>query len=216
MAPDPATRPAASLAPEHDWLAASRVVRPALRPVGTHGSDGSELLLPRPGSVPGLPLVIEGPAGLPIVYIIPGHGFDVVVGIEHLLAWGVKPDRVHAAAMANLSAWSTGAAWVEEVNDRRRIVWSDWGEGMDAARILLAEVRSQLVRDLAPASRILIGVPERDLLIATGIEAGDDEFEAMFADYVADRHSGADEPIDGRIFELVDGELEEAVLIADA
>jgi hypothetical protein len=29
----------------------------------------------------------------------------------------------------------------------------------------------------------------------------------MFADYVADRARAADEPIDGRVFELVDGEL---------
>jgi hypothetical protein len=31
----------------------------------------------------------------------------------------------------------------------------------------------------------------------------------MFADYVADRARGADEPIDHRLFELVDGELVE-------
>ena len=29
----------------------------------------------------------------------------------------------------------------------------------------------------------------------------------MFADYVADRAAAADEPIDARIFELVDGDL---------
>jgi len=36
---------------------------------------------------------------------------------------------------------------------------------------------------------------------------GDDEFVSMFAGYVADRAGAADEPIDGRVFELVDGEL---------
>lgn len=40
-----------------------------------------------------------------------------------------------------------------------------------------------------------------------GLADDDDEFAAMFADYVADRARTADEPIDGRVFELVDGEL---------
>jgi hypothetical protein len=78
---------------------------------------------------------------------------------------------------------------------------------MDAARVLLPDVLRQLCSDLAPARRILVGVPERDLLIAAGLADGDDEFAEMFADYVADRSHGADEPIDHHVFELVDGEL---------
>jgi hypothetical protein len=39
------------------------------------------------------------------------------------------------------------------------------------------------------------------------VAEGDDEFALMFADYVADRANAADEPIDDRVFELVDGEL---------
>jgi uncharacterized protein YtpQ (UPF0354 family) len=147
--------------------------------------------------------------GLPIAYVIPGRGFDVVVGEEHLLAWGVGPDEVHAAAMANLAAWSGEASWVDEVDGSRRVVWSDFGDGMAAARILLVEVRRRLASDLAQTGRILVGVPERDLLVAIGLADGDDEFAAMFADYVADRAREADEPIDHRLFELVDGELVE-------
>jgi hypothetical protein len=153
--------------------------------------------------------VKSGPAGLSIVYVLPGRGFDVVVGVDHLLAWGVGPDQVHAAAMSNLGSWSEGASWVDEVNGGRRIVWSDWGEGLDAARILLADVRSRLESDLAPARRILVGLPERDLLIAAGLADGDEEFAGLFADYVADRARAADDPIDERIFELVGGELVE-------
>jgi hypothetical protein len=152
-------------------------------------------------------LIKPGPAGLPIAYVIPGTGFEVLVGAEHLLSWGVGPEQVDAAAMANLATWSSMAAWVNEVDGQRRIVWSDLGEGMDAARVLLPDVRRQLSSDLAPARRILVGVPERDLLIAAGLADGDDEFAEMFADYVADRSHGADEPIDHHVFELVDGEL---------
>jgi hypothetical protein len=139
-----------------------------------------------------------GPAGLPILYVIPGTGFDVVVDVEHLLSWGVGPDQVHAAAMSNLGTWSTGASWSDESDGGRRVLWSEWGEGLDATRILLTEVRRQLASDLAPARRILVGLPERNLLIAVGL-----------ADYIADRAHAADEPIDHRVFELLDGELVE-------
>jgi hypothetical protein len=211
---DTDARLAPSLAPEHDWAAAARVVRPALRPLGTTGVDGRERLVPQSHGAPGRTVVSAGPAGLPIVYVIPAQGFDVLVSVEHLLAWGVGPEEVQAAAMANLSAWSTEASWVDEADGHRRIVWSDWGEGMDAARILLAEVREQLVEGLAPARRIIVGLPERDLLIAAALAEGDEDFAVMFANYVADRARSADDPIDGRIFELVDGDLVELEPVA--
>jgi hypothetical protein len=207
MEQDRAARPAPSLAPEHNWTAAAALVRPALRPKGTAGTDGRDVSV-RPGSAgPGKQLVKTGPADLALVYVLPGRGFDVVVGVDHLLAWGVGPDEVHAAAISNLGVWSGEAAWVDEMDGRHRVLWSDLGEGMDAARILLEEVRLQLARDLGPGRRILIGLPERDLLIAAGLAEGDDEFAALFADYVADRAHSADEPIDDRVFELVDGQL---------
>jgi hypothetical protein len=146
-------RPAPSLAPEHDWTAASGVLRPAFRPVGTAGTDGLDRRLPSSNAGAGKPIMKAGPAGLPIVYVLPGEGFDVVVGVDHLLAWGVGPDRVHDAAIANLSEWSREAAWTDEVNDGRRVVWSDLGEGLDAARILLTDVRAKLAADLGPGCR---------------------------------------------------------------
>jgi hypothetical protein len=209
MEHDSSQRVPPSLAPEHDWAAALPLVRPALRPVGTSGTDGRDPRIPVGGSGPGKTVVRPGPAGLPVVYVLPGAGFDVVVNVDHLLAWGVGPDRVHAAAMANLTAWSTGTAWTDEINGHRKIMWSDWGGGMDAARILLAEVRDHLETALAPAPRILVGIPERDLLIAAGLTEGDDDFAALFALYVSDRARAADESIDARVFELVRGELVE-------
>ena len=203
----PRSRPAASLAPEHDWSAASKLIRPALRPVGTAGTDGRDLRLPAGSAGPSKPIVAEGPAGLPLVYVLPGDGFEVVVGVEHLLAWGVDLDQVHAAAMTNLGAWSDEADWVDESNEHHMISWSGAGEGQDAARILLPQVRDRLVSILGSGRRILVGLPERDLLIAAGLVDSDIEFVAMFADYVADRALAADAPIDGRVFELVDGDL---------
>lgn len=209
MRRDPPNRAPLSLAPEHDWAAAAQLIRPALWPVGTAGADGAGPLIAPGGTGPGKPLVRGGPVGLTIVYVIPGPGFDVVVGVDHLQAWGVAADQVHAAAMANLGRWSDGAGWFDEIDESRRVVWSDHGDGLDAARILLAQARSKLAGDLAPAARILVGLPERDLLVAVGLGEDDEEFASRFADYVADLAQNADQPIDGRVFQLVDGELAE-------
>jgi hypothetical protein len=205
--PRPSPRGVRSLAPEHDWAAAADLIHPALRPAGTTGVDGRNLQAGSGGGLPGKPLIVPGPADLALAYVLPGPGFGVLVGAEHLLAWGVGPERVHEAAMANLASWSAGATWVEELDGPRHIVWSDTGEGTDSARILLPEVRAQLAADLGPAGRILVGLPERDLLIATGVTPGDDEFVDLFGRYVADRWASADEPVAERLFELVDGVL---------
>ena len=37
--------------------------------------------------------------------------------------------------------------------------------------------------------------------------AGDDEFSSLFATFVVEQSGGADEPIDRRVFELIDGRL---------
>ena len=67
MENEQAARVAPSLAPEHDWAAASRLIRPALRPVGTSGTDGRELRVPVTNAGPGKTIVKSGPAGLSIV-----------------------------------------------------------------------------------------------------------------------------------------------------
>ena len=56
---------------------------------------------------------------------------------------------------------------------------------------------------------MLIGLPERHLLIAGRLRPGDEEFAALFAEFVVEQSGGADEPIDRRVFELVDGHLVE-------
>ena len=50
---------------------------------------------------------------------------------------------------------------------------------------------------------MLVGLPDRDLLIAGSLRPGDEEFAALFAEFVVEQSGGADEPIDRRVFELV-------------
>ena len=115
--------------------------------------------------------------------------------------------QIQDAALSNLSAWSATATWTDEVSGERRLISSDTGDGWDAARILLPEVVDHLVAELGSIGRILIGLPERHLLTAASLRPDDPDFAALFADFIIEQSGAADEPIDRRVFELVDGRL---------
>jgi hypothetical protein len=199
--------------PEHDWTAASAILYPLLRPAGTQGLEVASIdaaaLAADSSRSHSQPLVDEGPAGLTVVYAMPGSGFDVIVNGDHLLSWGVSASAVQDAAMRNLATWSATAAWTDEVSGDRRLISSDTGDGWDASRILLPDVRDRLANELGGGSRILVGLPERHLLVAGALLPTDDEFAGLFAEFVLEASGGADEPGDRRVFELTDGRLVE-------
>ena len=116
--------------------------------------------------------------------------------------------------MRNLAAWSASAPWTDEISGERRLVSSETGDGWDAVRILLPDVVDHLTRELGPHGRILVGLPERHVLVAGSLGPGDDEFASLFADFVVEQSGGADEPVDRRVFELVDGRLVEFAGVA--
>jgi len=199
--------------PEHDWDAAAPILFPLLRPTGTHGVLITEIdpttLAAEATRNHATPILDEGPCDLSVVYAMPGTGFDVIVNGDHLLSWGVAAEQLQDAALRNLAAWSATAAWTDEVSGERRLLSSDTGDGWDAVRILLPEVRERLSTELGAAGRVLIGLPERHLLVAGTLRPDDAEFAALFTEFVVESSGGADEPIDRRVFELVDGELVE-------
>lgn len=208
--PEP-TAPTAD-APEHDWAAAKSRVFPLLRPRGTVGTpvDEARSLSLADGVANTDPIVEPGPAGLTVVYGIAAEGFAVLVNAEHLLSWGVDGAELHGSAMANLAAWSVEAAWDEERTDERRILSSSTGDGYDAARVLLPEARARIAEfatDSPAGSRVLVGLPERDLLVAGVLIPGDDEFVGLFREFLAEQMGAAIIPIDDRVFELRAGEL---------
>jgi hypothetical protein len=154
-----------------------------------------------------LPLIDPGPAGLAVAYAIRESAYDVIVNADHLLGWGVDADVLRAAAMDNLRAWSIDAPWSDEIAGDRRLLSSDTGDGGDAARILLPEVRRHLAGECGgpsgEPSRVLVALPDRDLLVAGSLHPGDAEFAVQLAAFVADVSEGAHEPIDRGLFELV-------------
>ena len=209
----PTTAGPASLAeaPEQDWQAASRILTPLLRPVGSSGmrlADLDPVQLASEGlKSHATPLVDEGPSGLVIGYVLREAAFDVLVNADHLLAWSVTPDTVRTTAMTNLGRWSASAPWTDETSGQRRLVSSATGDGSDASRILLPEVQAHLARELGAGARVLVGIPERDLLVAGALYEGDEEFAALFAEFIRDHSDGADHPLDRRVHEIVAGEL---------
>jgi hypothetical protein len=198
-------------APEHDWSAAQAGLYPLLRPVGTLGTHLDSIeratLAQHADQKHTTPLIDDGPQGTVVVYAIASSGFDVIANGDHVLAWGVPPAAVREAAYRNLSAWSAENGWVDETDGDRRLVSSATGS-WDASRILLPEVRAHLSSTLGGTrGRVLVGLPDRDLLAAAFVPEGDAEFERQFCEFVTDQAEAADEPIDGRVFELRDGQL---------
>ena len=200
----------ASSAPEHDWSAAAKNLYIVLRPAGTPGTpmasvDRERLAVESPHAR-AEPLLDPGPAGLVIAYVLRTPGFDILVNADHLQGWQVDPDVIRTTALGNLRTWSKDAPWTDELSGTRRLLASDSGVGCDAVRILLPEVRAHLANELGDDARVLVGVPNRDLLVAAALRPDDPEFLAHFTAFVADA-ADADEPIDPRTFELAGDEL---------
>jgi hypothetical protein len=209
--PAPERPQAVAEAPEHDWSAAAGRIYPLLRPAGTTGIV-VETLDPAALAAEGVkahaqPLVDEGPADLAVVYAIGAGGFDVIVNADHVLSWGVSPADVQDAALYNLATWARTADWTDERSDRHRLISSQTGAGWDAARILLPDTIAHLERELRGEGRILVGLPERHLLIAGPMAPDDEDFAVLLHEFVVEQSGNADEPIDRRLFELVDGRL---------
>ena len=206
--------PSIAESPEQNWGAASKVIYPLLRPLGVQGLVVAEIdaaaLAADSARGHSQPLIDEGPGGLTVVYAMPADGYDVIVNGDHLLTWGVSTEAIQEAALKNLAAWSATAAWTDEVSGERRLISSDTGDGWDSSRILLPDVIDKLTSELGGVGRVLVGVPERHLLIAGALRPGDEEFASLFGDFVIESSGGADEPVDRRVFELVDGRLVEA------
>lgn len=196
-----------SEAPEHDWAAASPRIFPALRPAGTRGAPLDELdeaRLAHEGTKKhALPIVDHGPAGLAVVYVLREPSFDVVINADHLLTWAVSAQALRSAAMANLEAWSADAPWTDEAVGDRHIVSSDTGAGGDAARILLQAARAHVAGECGGPARVLVGIPDRDLLIVGSLQPQDESFAEQFGAFVAELHDDAHEPVDRGIFEVV-------------
>ncbi len=197
-----------SLTAEHSWEAAAPLLFPVLRPVGSRGLALASLAVPAAGAGSVEALVEDGPEGLGVAFAMVAGSFDVLASGDHLAAWGVTGATLRETAFRNLATWSASAPWSVESAEGRQIISSDTGDGWDASRILLPEVRAHLEGELGgDDKRVLVGLPARHLLLAGSLRPDDPEFAPLFADFVLEYAGDSDEAIDRRVFELRDGRL---------
>ena len=198
-----------------EWQRTKDAVFTCLLPPGSQGDPAER---ERDWSTEGIqthaqPLITEGPCGLVVAFTLQGTGFDVLVNAQHLHDWGITAEELAVTAGQNLGAWSDGVGWIDEDSGDRRLRSSESGTGRDAARILLPAVRAGLAAELQrgapPGTRVLVGLPDRELLVAGALRPADHEFAALLHDFVMDHSASADQPIDRRLFELQGDDLVE-------
>ena len=118
--------------------------------------------------------------------------------------------RSRTRRCATSRAWSATAPWTDEVS--RRAAADQLGHrrtaGTPPGSCCPRSSRTSS-RSSARSAGSSIGLPERHLLTAGSLRPGDEDFAALFAEFIVEQSGGADEPIDRRVFELVDGRLVE-------
>ena len=109
--------------------------------------------------------------------------------------------------------WAIAALSFRQRLDERAALW---GRVLFYAMILLiysrlwqAVLGGSDAASLGDGARVIVGIPERHLLTAASLRPGDEAFADLFAEFVIEQSGAADEPIDRRVFEIVDGRLVE-------
>ena len=190
--------------------------------LGTYHEHGQACLIVDPEQVLSVLRWLRDTPGQEYAFLASVHGVDYLpaeprFGVHYELLNRDRVERIRVrAALADpggealpeldscVEMFPTAEFQEREVYDFFGIVFRGHP---DMRRILLPEVRSHLAGECGGPARVLVGLPDRDLLVAGSLLPDDSEFGKQFAHFVADLCDGAEEPIDGRVFELAAGEL---------
>ncbi len=106
-------------------------------------------------------------AGLMIAYVIDEPQSLAYINEDQLERWGLASHELHERALANLRRRTDDDAPYTTVGagDQRLFIYSA-NDGYDAARLLLTETMAEWSRQVR--GRLVIGIPNRDFLIAVG------------------------------------------------
>lgn len=123
-------------------------------------------------------------ADLIIAYVIDEPHSVAYINEEQLDAWGVTLQELHDTAVANLRRRTGEESRYTTVGEgeQRLFIFSS-GDGYDATRLLLTDVLAEW--DRALPGRLVVGIPNRDFLIALG-DANQDILRAVAAQVQAD------------------------------
>jgi uncharacterized protein YtpQ (UPF0354 family) len=112
-----------------------------------------------------LPMLIYQPfpAHLMITYVVDEGGRISYINEQHLEAWRVPVDQLHAQALGNLRQRTNPADATNIGEGVRRMVLFHRQDGYDATRVLLNELL-EAWQAMLPG-QMVIGIPTRDSLI---------------------------------------------------
>ncbi|MCS6939962.1 MAG: DUF5688 family protein [Roseiflexaceae bacterium] len=155
-----------------------------------------------------LPMLVYRPflADLIITYVVDEPQSVAYINEQHLEQWGVSEREIHELALRNLRRRTDERAPYTMVGeDEQRLFIFNSNDGYDATRLLLTDILADWAKQVC--GQLVIGVPNRDFLIALG-DANPDILRSVAAQIQIDSIQ-RDHGLTDRLFTLVGGQIRE-------
>jgi uncharacterized protein YtpQ (UPF0354 family) len=155
-----------------------------------------------------LPMLVYRPflADLIITYVIDEPQSVAYINEQHLEQWEVSEREIHDVALRNLRRRTDERApYVMIGEDEQRLFIFNSNDGYDATRLLLTDMLAEWTKQVC--GQLVIGVPNRDFLIALG-DANPDIVRSVAAQIQIDAVQ-RDHGLTDRLFTLVDDQIRE-------
>jgi uncharacterized protein YtpQ (UPF0354 family) len=136
------------------------------------------------------------PGNLYVAYLVERSDSLIAVSHEDLEAWGRSLEEVHEIAVANLLRQTNRN---EPLRCEEKLCGWASGDGWDASRLVVPELRRQIVREIGPS---VYAVPTESVYVALPIRLADRIRPRVEHDFVT-----ADKPVSQDLFVERSGEL---------
>lgn len=155
-----------------------------------------------------LPMLVYRPflADLIITYVVDEPQSVAYINEQHLEQWGVSEREIHDLALRNLRRRTDeDAPYTMVGKDEQQLFIFNSNDGYDAARLLLTDILADWAKRVR--GQLVIGVPNRDFLIALG-DANPDVLRSVAAQIQIDA-AQRDHGLTDRLFTLAGDQIRE-------
>jgi uncharacterized protein YtpQ (UPF0354 family) len=143
--------------------------------------------------LPEEPIKTPFPGRLHVVYAVDRESDFTLVTPEHLARWGKRVAEIDRIAKRNLSATTEALLCEEELCG-----WAN-GDGYDATRMIVPELRADIVAEIGPA---VYAVPQENVFVALPLALAD-----RIRTRVLEQFTTSDRPVSPEVFVERGGEL---------